>query len=62
MNAPLPRLSDMECRKCGTLNPVVYLAPVAVAADLAGTCICLPCARARDWLDADDNLRPGIEL
>ncbi len=58
----LPFPAPMECRKCGTLNPAVYLATVFVEADQAGTCICLPCARACGWLDADDNLRTGIEL
>ena len=54
---PLPHLS---CRKCGRTNPVVYLAPVMV--DGAGTCICMDCAKARGWLDAAGNLKPGVSL
>lgn len=59
MSAPLtlPRLS---CRKCGRTNPMAYLAPVVIEAE--GTCICQDCAEARQWLDRDGNLRPGIEL
>jgi hypothetical protein len=59
MSGPLalPRLS---CRKCGKTNPPVYLAPVTTEAE--GSCICLDCAKARQWLDSDGNLRPGIEL
>lgn len=53
----LPRLT---CRKCAAVNPVVYLAPVTM--DGSGTCICLPCARVRGWLDRDDNLKKGITL
>lgn len=59
MSAPAI-LPPMTCRKCGASNPVVFLAPVVVAG--AGTCICYACARARHWLDPDDNLKPGIEL
>lgn len=59
MSGPQP-LAPMTCRKCGTSNPVIFLAPVVVAG--AGTCICLDCANARQWLDADGNLKPGIEL
>ncbi len=33
--------ATMACRKCGSANPPVYLAPVVVPGDLAGTCICL---------------------
>ena len=50
----------LTCRKCAVENPMTYLAPVAL--DGRGTCICLPCARSRGWLDRDDNLRPGITL
>ncbi|MCZ0811864.1 hypothetical protein N5A93_06445 [Roseovarius sp. EGI FJ00037] len=53
-------LPPMTCRKCGTSNPVIFLAPVVVAG--AGTCICLDCAEARRWLDPDGNLKPGITL
>lgn len=56
---PLPRLT---CRKCGRINPIVCLAPVALAGDREGTCICLDCADARGWLDRDGNLKTGIEL
>jgi hypothetical protein len=53
----LPRLT---CRKCAAHNPLVYFAPVTF--DGAGTCICFDCAQARNWLDADGDLRPGVEL
>ena len=56
---PLPRLT---CRKCGRVNPAVYLAPVAFAGDPEGTCICFDCTDALGWLDRDGNLKPGIEL
>ena len=51
---------QIECRKCGSLNPMVYFAPVV--ADRAGTCICYDCAQARQWLDRDGNLKAGIAL
>lgn len=54
------RFPDLTCRKCRAQNPTVYLAPVSV--DAKGTCICLPCARLRGWLDHDDNLKPGVML
>ncbi len=54
---PLPHLS---CRKCGMLNPWVYLAPVVVAG--SGTCICMDCAAVRGWLDTAVNLKPGVVL
>ncbi|WP_164871493.1 MULTISPECIES: hypothetical protein [Paracoccus] len=57
MSGPLP---DLSCRKCGTTNPPVYLAPVTVGG--AGTCICIGCAEARGWLDRDGNVKPGIAL
>lgn len=57
--APLPQLS---CRKCGRTNPLVYLAPVILPDEQTGSCICIPCATVRGWLDADGNLKPGIEL
>ena len=53
----LPRLS---CRKCGRINPPVYFAPVAIEGE--GSCICYACAAARQWLDQDGNLLPGVEL
>jgi len=53
-------LPPMTCRKCGTSNPVIFLAPVVVTG--AGTCICLDCAEACRWLDPDGNLKPGITL
>lgn len=56
-----PILPTLTCRKCGRVNPVVYLAPVIMVA-CYGTCICLPCARERGWLDQDGNLKPGITL
>lgn len=54
--------ATLICRKCGSANPPVYLAPVLVPGDLAGTCICFNCANARGWLDRDGNLKPGIKL
>ncbi len=56
---PLPRLT---CRTCGSVNPVVYLAPVILPAAPSGTCICMDCAAARGWLDQTGNLKPGISL
>lgn len=53
-------LSPMTCRKCGTSNPVIFLAPIVAKA--SGTCICLDCAEAHKWLDPDGNLKPGVEL
>lgn len=53
-------LPPMTCRKCGASNQVVFLAPVVTVG--AGTCICYACARARQWLAPDGNLKPGIEL
>ncbi|WP_299846365.1 hypothetical protein [uncultured Paracoccus sp.] len=55
----LPRLT---CRKCGSVNPIVYLAPVILPGDPSGSCICLDCADARGWLDPTGNLKPGITL
>ena len=56
----MPPFPQLECRKCGSLNPMVYFAPVV--ADRAGTCICYDCAQARQWLDRDGNLKAGIAL
>ena len=53
--------SNMTCRKCDAVNPMVYFAPVSVAPTPA-TCICFNCAQARQWLDSDGNLRDGVEL
>lgn len=55
-----PALPQLVCRKCSAENPAVYLAPVT--ADGKGTCICFDCAKARNWLDQNGDLRPGIEL
>ena len=57
MSRPLPPLT---CRKCGSVNPTVYLAPAVLPG--YGTCICMECALKRGWLDADGNLKPGISL
>lgn len=57
MSHPLPPLA---CRKCGSVNPMVFLAPVILPG--FGSCICMDCARERGWLDADGNLKPGITL
>lgn len=57
-----PMFPHLTCRKCPAENPSVFLAPVLLPGAAEGTCICLPCARARGWLDRDDNLKPGIEL
>ena len=54
---PLP---DLSCRTCGRSNPWVYLAPVVVEG--AGTCFCMDCAKARGWLNAAGNLKPGVSL
>lgn len=59
MTMTFPKLT---CRKCPTQNPVAFLAPVVVPGDRDGTCICIPCARKRAWLDADDNLKSGVDL
>ena len=59
MSSPHP-LSTLSCRKCGRSNPLVYFAPVVV--DGSGTCICMDCAKARGWLDAAGNLKPGVSL
>lgn len=59
MQPIFPRLT---CRKCPTVNPLAFLAPVVLPGAAEGTCICLPCARSRGWLGSDDNLKPGIEL
>lgn len=53
-------LPQMECRKCGAANPLVYLAPVVI--DTVGSCICMDCAQARGWLDRDGALRPDVTL
>lgn len=53
-------LPPMACRKCGTSNPVIFLAPVIVKG--SSSCNCLDCAEARSWLDPDGNLKPGVEL
>lgn len=52
---------QLECRKCGIANPLVYFAPV-VAHGYRGTCICFDCAARRGWLDLDGNLKSGIVL
>lgn len=57
MIRPLP---PMSCRKCGRINPTVYLAPVVAPG--SGTCICIDCAQKRGWLDANGDLKPGITL
>ena len=59
MSSPHP-LSTLSCRKCGRSNPWVYLAPVVVEG--TGTCICMDCTKARGWLDAAGNLKPGVAL
>ena len=51
--------ADMNCRKCDTKNPMVFFAPVSVA---PYSCICFDCAKSRQWLDADGNLRKGVSL
>jgi len=48
----------MTCRKCDKANPVVYFAPIAEN----NTCICLACAKSRQWLDKNDNLKEGVAL
>ena len=55
-----PVMPQLTCRKCSAQNPVVYFAPVTV--DGKGTCICFDCAKARNWLDQNGDLLPGIEL
>lgn len=54
------RLALQPCRKYAAKNPLTYLAPVTV--DSRESCICFERAEARNWLDGDGNLRPGIEL
>ena len=61
MSGPTP-LPVLTCRKCGSVNPMVMLAPVILPGDPVGTCICMDCAQARGWLDRDGNLKPGITL
>ena len=58
--AQIETFPALTCRKCGTANPQVYFAPVVVSE--SGTCICLNCAKARNWLDPDGNLRPDVQL
>ena len=53
-------LPELTCRKCEVKNPFVYLSPVVVKNK--GSCICIPCAKKRNWLDGDDNLKPNTEL
>jgi hypothetical protein len=55
-----PSLPELPCRKCGRLNPCVYLSPVVLAG--SGTCICMDSAEAPVWLDEARNLKPGITL
>ncbi len=54
--------ATLTCRKCGSINPLVYLAPVVIPGNVTGTCICHACAAARGWLDHDGNLKTGISL
>ena len=61
MSGPTP-LPVLTCRTCGSVNPMVFLAPVTVPGEPVGTCICISCAMARGWLDRDGNLKPGITL
>ena len=53
-------MPELTCRKCYAVNPMVYFAPAAVNAK--GTCICFACAKSKNWLDRDDNLKEGVEL
>jgi len=53
--------ADMTCRKCERLNPWVYFAPVNVA-PFPATCVCIDCAKARQWVDRDGNLKAGVTL
>lgn len=55
----MQRFVDMNCRKCGVLNPLIFFAPISVA---PYSCICMNCARQRGWLDNDGNLKEGIKL
>ena len=55
------QLPRMTCRKCGSLNPFCYFAPVPVAQG-ESICVCEPCARKSGFLDRDGNLKPGYSL
>lgn len=55
-------INTCKCRKCGTVNPWVYLAPVPQVDDDQTSVICFDCAIARGWIDRDGNMQPGIEL
>lgn len=55
----MEQFSDITCRKCDAKNPLVFFAPINVA---PYSCVCFDCAKARQWLDVDGNLKEGIEL
>lgn len=60
VEATAPAMPELTCRKCDAVNPLVYFAPVTIEAK--GTCVCFDCAKARQWLDANGDLRPDIQL
>ena len=53
--------AQMTCRKCETVNPVVFFAPVNVA-PFPATCICFDCAKARQWVDQNGDLKKDVTL
>jgi len=53
-------LPQLKCRKCEACNPMVYFAPVIY--DNKGSCICFDCAKLRNWLTKDGDLKLGIGL
>lgn len=56
-----PKFHKITCRKCATVNPMVYLA-VVVINDTESTCVCFDCANAKGFLDRDGNIKEGYEL
>lgn len=57
---PEGEIAPMTCRKCAAVNPFAYYAPAVLQG--AVTCVCEPCAIARQWITADGCIREGVEL
>lgn len=58
---PLETFLQMNCRKCDTVNPMVYFAPVQIDAH-KGTCICIACAIASGYTTSQGDLKEGVTL
>ena len=53
----------LHCRKCATINPFSYYAPILFENKNEGTCVCFECVESRGWIDpTTGDLKKGITL